>query len=156
MSDVKRGGKRKGVYLVVIDSSEECMTALDYAADFANAEQGYVALLNVYEQAFLQNWKTVEERVRQELRQQAEQTLWDASARVIEKTGKIPMLCIEEGTRSEVIVEVIKQNKNIVSLVLGAAVGSKAGPLVNYFSSKGLSSLPVPLMIVPGHLGDNA
>ena len=46
MSDIEIKN-RNGVFLVIVDSTDEFNTAIDYASDFANAEGGYVALLNV-------------------------------------------------------------------------------------------------------------
>lgn len=144
---------RHGVFLVIVDGTEEYLTAIDHASQFANAEKGYVGLLNVIEQAHVSNWKNVEERMKQEMRNQAEQTIWDAAGRVIENTGAIPIVCIEEGDRSDIILKTLKDNPNIVALVLASsASSSNPGPLVTYFSGKGLSRLPVPLMIVSGHL----
>lgn len=144
--------KRKGVFLVIVDMTEEFLVAVDYASQFANAEDGYVALLNVIEYSYVQNWKTVEDRVRSEMRGQAEQATWDAAGRVMENTHKIPMICIEEGDRVDLIIKTIEENNNIAALVLASANSSKPGPLITYFSGKGLSRLPIPLMIVPGHL----
>ncbi len=147
-----RDYKRKGVFLIAVDETEEFATAIEYAAEFANAEQGYVALLNVIEKTYVQNWRKVEERVSAEMRAQAEQMIWDAAGIIIEKTGNIPMVCIEEGDVSDVIIKTINDNKNIVALVLASSKSSSPGPLVTYFSGKGLSRLPVPLMIIPANL----
>lgn len=150
-------GKRKGVYLVVVDTTEEMFTAIDYACAFANAEGGYVAVLNVMERVQVENWKNVEDCVRKEMRQQAEQMIWDASGRVKENTGTLPMVFIEEGDRSDLIVKTLEENHNIVGLILAtSSVSSNPGPLVSYFSGKGNNRLPVPLIIVPGHLGVSA
>jgi hypothetical protein len=51
-----------------------------------------------------------------------------------------------------VITEVLARDHSIRRLVLGAGVGGTPGPLVSYFTGKGLSQLPVPLTIVPGGL----
>ncbi len=144
--------KRKGVFLVIVDMTEEFLVAVDYASQFANAEDGYVALLNVIEHSYVQNWKNVEDRVRSEMRGQAEQATWDAAGRVMENTHKMPMICIEEGDRVDLIIKTIEENNNIAALVLASANASKPGPLITYFSGKGLSRLPIPLMIIPGHL----
>ncbi|MGH1403395.1 MAG: universal stress protein [Alphaproteobacteria bacterium] len=146
-------GKRKGVYLIVVDESEELTTAIDYACQFANAEGGYVALLYVVEQVFVQNWQNIEDRVRQEMRQKAEQIIWDAAGLVKDKTGTVPMVFIKEGDCSDIVVQTLEDNNNIVSLILAASAhSSNPGPLVTYFSGKGVSRIPVPLMIIPGHL----
>ncbi len=153
MSNIFTKNGRKGVFLVAFDESEEFLAAVNYASKFANAENGYVALLNVIEPLYVQNWKNIEDRVRNEMRMQAEQVIWNASGCIIEKTGKIPMVCIEEGDKSDIIVKTINENKNIVALVLASSnTSSNPGPLVSYFSGKGLSRLSVPLLIVPGHL----
>lgn len=143
--------KRKGVFLVIVDGTEECTSAIDYAADFAIAEDGYVALLHVMESTVVQNWQNIEDKIKKELRENAEQAIWHAAGRVIEQTGKTPIAFIEEGDRSEIILKTIEDNSNIVALVLAAAANSsKPGSLVSYFSGKGLARLNVPLMIVPG------
>ncbi|MGH1377228.1 MAG: universal stress protein [Alphaproteobacteria bacterium] len=152
MSDDIAKEKRKGVFLVIVDTTEEFLVSVDYASQFANAEDGYVALLNVIERTYVQNWQNVEDRVRSEMRGQAEQSTWDAAGRVMENTGKIPMICIEEGDRVELIIKTIEENSNIVALVLASANSSKPGPLITYFSGKGLGRLPIPLLVVPGHL----
>ncbi|PCJ02841.1 MAG: universal stress protein [Alphaproteobacteria bacterium] len=153
MSDKVMIEKRKGVFLVIVDTTEEFLVAVDYASQFANAEDGYVALLNVIQHAHFQNWKNIEDRVRSEMRGQAEQATWDAAGRVIENTHKMPMICIEEGDRVDLIIKTIEENENIAALVLASSSNStKPGPLITYFSGKGLSRLPIPLMIIPGDL----
>lgn len=158
MSDIEIKN-RNGVFLVIVDSTDEFNTAIDYASDFANAEGGYVALLNVIDDTPVSGWSDIEKRVRKEARSLAEQRIWNAAGRVMDNTGKIPMVSIEEGgDRSDFILKTIEKNKNIVALVLASAAGSSnPGPLVTYFSGKGLSKLPVPLLVVPGHLqlGEN-
>ncbi|MGH1375876.1 MAG: universal stress protein [Alphaproteobacteria bacterium] len=144
--------KKGGVFLVVVDGTIECQAAVDYACKFANASGGYVALLNVMEEVVVQNWHNVEKRVKRELRDVSEQMVWDASGRVLQNTGKIPMICIEEGDRANQILETLQSNPNIVALVLAAAESSNPGPLVTYFAGKGLLQIPVPLMVIPGNL----
>lgn len=145
---------KKGVFLVIVDDTDECRKAIDYACYYANAQNGYVALLNVMEQSNMMNWQNIEKRIQKELREQAEQMIWESAGRVLQNTGKIPIACIEEGgDRSDLIVNMIEQNHNIVALVLASAANSsKPGPLIDYFSGKGMARLAVPLTIVPGHL----
>ncbi len=153
MSAQRPIGKKGGVFLVVVDGTEESMMAIDYASQFANAQQGYVALLNVIEKTYVQNWKNVEDKIQKDLRAQAEQMIWDAAGRVFENTKAIPMISIEEGSPSDLIVKTVEENKNIISLVLASASNSSnPGPMVSYFSGKGLARLHVPLMVIPGSL----
>lgn len=151
--DTMKKKSRKGVYLVVVDATQELTAAIDYASNFANAEGGYVALLYVMDYKPVSGWQTIEKQVKGEMRAQAEQMIWKAAGRIQELTQTTPMVCIADGDRSDLIVKTIEENSNIVSLVLASASGSSnPGPLVTYFSGKGLSRLPVPLMVVPGHL----
>lgn len=153
MANRKRIDRRKGVFLVVVDETQEFVTAVDYASQFANAEDGYVALLNVMQDVHVQNWMNVEEKVNREMRAQSEQMVWDAAGRVLENTQRIPMVSIEEGDTTDIILKTIDENDNIVALVLASSAASNnPGPLVSYFSGKGLHKLPVPLMIIPGDL----
>lgn len=153
MESQRKFGKTGGVFLVVVDGSDELMSAVDYASSFAKAQNGYVALLNVIEQSFVQNWKDVEEKIKKDMRVQAEQQVWDAAGRVIENTQNIPIVCIEEGNKSDRVVETIENNPSIVALVLASSSNSSnPGPLVSYFSGKGLSRLPVPVMVIPNTL----
>lgn len=145
--------KQPRVYLLVVDATDEFPVAVDYAADFVMQDNGRVALLNVMQIDHVDHWLNIENRLRKEMRDQAERMIWEASRRVVEQCGKFPMVCIEEGVHSDVIVDIINKYDNICALILAADKNStKPGPLVSYFSGKGLSRLRVPLIIVPGHL----
>ena len=150
---IVREGKPK-VYLLVVDSTEEFPIAVEYAAKFVGGSDARIALLNVIQLDHVDHWMNIENRIRKEMREEAERMTWEAARRVIDVCGKFPMVCIEEGVRSDVIVESINKYDNICALILAAdSVSSKPGPLVTYFSSaKGLARLNVPLIIVPGHL----
>lgn len=141
------------VFLLVVDVTEEFSVAVEYACAIVAKHSGRLALLNVIERSAFDHWLNVENKIKKEMRAQAESLIWDASRRVVELTGKIPMIAIEEGERSDIIIDMINQNSNIAMLILGGeSSASNPGPLVSYFSGKGLSKLRVPLMIVPGHL----
>lgn len=141
------------VYLLVVDVTEEFTVAIDYASELAASHNAHIALLNVIEVDHFDHWGNIAEKVRSEMRTQAENMIWEASLRVTKKTGMIPMICISEGIRHEVIIETINQYPEIAMLILGGDChASNPGPLVTFFAGKGLSKLRVPLMVVPGHL----
>ncbi len=157
MDRKERLGKRKGVYLVVVDSTDEMPVAIEYACQFANAEGGYVAIINVMDRIQVESWLNIEERVRKEQREQAERMIWDAAGRVQDITGSVPIIYIEEGDRSDAILKTIDENEEIVALVLASSAhSSNAGPLITYFSGKGHSRLSIPLLVVPGHLAQDS
>lgn len=139
-----------GTYLVVADDSPEFAIALRYAARAAQARRAHVGIIHVIEMDEFQQWGTIEARMRAELREQAEQYVWSAAKAVNDMTGQRPSLYVTEGGRNEALVEAINADKNIVTLVLGA--GGSNDPMVGYFTGKGVSSIHVPVLVVPGHL----
>ncbi|MCB1592205.1 MAG: universal stress protein [Alphaproteobacteria bacterium] len=149
----KKNRKIGGIYLLVVDDTAEFSVAIDYASDFAKANNGQLALLNVIEIDQIGHWVGVEGKMRKERRDQAEKMIWQAAGRITERTGLLPMVCIEEGSRSEAVLDTIERYPDIRMLILGGDSNSSSpGPLVTYFAGKGLARLRVPLLIVPGHL----
>lgn len=155
LSEEKR--KRRGdggTYLVVADDSPEFSIALRYAARAARARRAHVGIMHVIEIDELQQWGGVEARMRAELRQQAEQYVWSAAKTINDITGERPSLYITEGNRNNALIKIIQEDNTIVTLVLGA--GGSNDPMVGYFTGKGVSSIHVPVLVVPGHLPPEA
>lgn len=152
------GGRRKrrgdgGVYLVAADESDEFHVALRYAARRAQVNRAHVGILHVTVVDDFVHWGTIEARMLRELRQQAEKFVWDVARKVNELNGLLPVIYLREGTRTEAIIDVINEDMNIKMLVLtGGTQGSGPGPLVSYFTGKGLGRLRVPVTVVPGYL----
>ncbi len=141
-----------GVYLVVVDETQEFELALRYAARMAENRRGHVALLQIMELEDFQEWGNVEAMVRKELRQKAEQNVWEQARKVHELTGQVSAIYIAEGEAKNAVIETINHDNSLVQLVLAGGVGIKGpGPLINYLISKGLGELQVPVVIVPGN-----
>lgn len=142
-----------GIYLVVADNTEESSLALHYAARLAKSNRGHLAVLSVIDIDKAQEWGTVEDMMRHELREQAEKHIWSVARKVNELNGLIPSLYIQEGSLDDVLIHVIDQDSSIRMLVLGGGAGSGGpGRLVGYFTGKGLARLRIPVLVVPGHL----
>jgi nucleotide-binding universal stress UspA family protein len=141
------------VFLVVVDQSPELKVALRYACARAKKTSGRVALLFVIEPADFQQWAGVNELMREEARQEAEQTLQKMAADVQKLSGAMPILHLREGQRRDELLKLIEDDPTISILVLGAATGPRGpGPLVSALTSKFVGKLRVPVTIVPGHL----
>jgi nucleotide-binding universal stress UspA family protein len=150
----EEGHKRK--FLVVIDDTPECMTALSYAALRAQRTAGAVVLLYVIEPEAPQSFLGVEEVMRAEAREQAQATLAKAAARVRDLVNLDPELVIREGKRAEEVRSLIETDEDIAILVLAAGEGSEGpGPLVAAIAARGAGSFPVPITIVPGALSQD-
>ena len=95
------------IFLCVVDSSAEMRVGLRFACRRASHTGGRVALLYVMEPADFQHWMAVEEKMREERREEAESVLHTLAAQVNEIVGSMPVLYVREGTPSEEILKLI-------------------------------------------------
>lgn len=156
-TDERAGGAAQwadmqGVFLLVADKSVEFSKALRYAARLAEYSDSRIALAYIIEDQEFQHWGNIQQRMQEELRKEAEQYLFDVATTVNALTGHQPAFYIEYGTKAEALVSLINNDTTIKMLILGGDTHGTPGPLVAYFSGKGLGQLRVPLTIVPGHL----
>jgi nucleotide-binding universal stress UspA family protein len=141
------------IFLVVVDATEEMSVALRFACRRASNTGGRVALLYVLEPADFQHWMAVEEKMREERREEAERVLNELGADVNTLTGRMPILYLREGKTSDLIAELIEEEPDISILVLGAGTGKKGpGPLVTSLAGKLSGKFPIPITVVPGNL----
>jgi nucleotide-binding universal stress UspA family protein len=157
MGDIYATGSdhRERMFLVVVDQSPEMAVALRYAALRARNSGGRVALLYLTEPAEPGPWMAVEELVREERREEAEQTLAKWGALVQDLTGKMPTMHVREGEGLPAVLQLIDEEPAISILVLAAATGDEPGPLIQALPSR-ISRLRVPVTIVPGGLSETA
>ncbi len=140
-------------YLIVADETEEFDNALRYAVRAARAAAGQVAILYVMGDDGFVHWGQVEERVRIEKRREAEEFLLTIAIRAREIDNLEPVLLLAEGERTAAILKTLAANSSITKLILGGDTNARSpGPLVKYFTGKGMKHLTVPLTIVPDHL----
>lgn len=140
-------------FMVVVDTTPECLTALRYAARRASHTRGGVSMLYVIEPEDGQIWRSVGERMRQEARAQAEKRLNALAAEVQATAGVTPEFSIREGRPSEEILAYLNEDHQISILVLAAGVGGEGpGPLVSTLVGQMSGRMPVPITVVPGSL----
>ena len=141
-------------FLVVVDESPEMRNALRYACRRAKRTGGRVALLYVMPPPEGQTWGGVADLMREEARQEAEQTVARYADVAATMTGQPPAIHIREGKSRDELVKLLNEDRSICVLVLGAAsTGEGPGPLVTAFTRAG-SGLRIPLTIVPGALSE--
>lgn len=148
------GHKRK--FLVVIDNTTECDRAVIYAACRAARTAGGLTMLYVIEPGQFQHWLGVEEIMRAEAREAAEETLANFDDKVRSVSQIVPEMVIREGSVAEEINSLISEDEDIAILVLAAAAGSGEGPgpLVSSIASHAHGAFPIPVTIVPGDLSN--
>ena len=139
-------------FLVVLDDSRECLSAMRFAAMRAMKTGGGVAILSVIPPDEFNHWIGVSDLMREEARERI-QAHFDVFAKWMRDSNKIdPDLIIREGEPIKEILGYVTDNPEVGILVLGAGTDNIGpGPLVSQLS-KNSGSLPVPITIVPGNL----
>ena len=143
-------------YLVVMDDSEEAQAALRYAARRAARTGGGVEILALIPQPEFVQWGGVQAAMEEEARLRAEAMLVQASGAIMEEAGIKPSITVRQGDPVKALSELLKERDDISALVLSAAAEGGPGPLVSHFAGTVAGSLPCPLIIVPGGLGEEA
>ena len=107
-------------FLVIVDESPDCDRAVTFAAHRVKRTGGTVVLLSVIEPPEFQSWMGVEDVLRAEARDKAEDLL-DARIARIAKIGNIRTeTAIREGRPAEEIERQIADDPGIAILVLAA------------------------------------
>ncbi len=150
----EKGHRRK--FLVVVDETPECESALAFAASRANRTKGALALLYVVEPGDFQHWLGVEEVAREEGVNKA-RAVFRLFGRKLKSLGYEKLGAeeiIREGKMDEEIIKLIDADEDIAILVLGASKDpSGPGPLVSALAAgKFAGEFPIPITIVPGEL----
>ena len=143
-------------YLVVVDETGEARVALRYAARRAARTGGRVDILAVVPPQEFVQWGAVQEAMEEEARLRAEAMLVQATGAITEEAGIKPSITIRQGDPVKAVAELLAERDDFAALVLGAAAESGPGPLVSHFAGSAAGSLPCPLIVVPGGLGDEA
>jgi nucleotide-binding universal stress UspA family protein len=139
-------------FLVVIDKTPECAVALRFATRRAQHTNGRVTLLCAAQPPDFQQWRGVEEIMRDEARADAEELIYAAAKVVNELSGILPELVLPYGAPTDCLLKLLKEDPDISILVLASSMASGGpGPLVSLFGS-GVQSIPVT--IVPGNFTD--
>src|ERR1043165_2110140 len=146
MSGTQRNPRK---FLVVIDKTKESAVALRFATRRAQHTSGRVTLLCAATPPDFQQWRGVEEIMRDEAYAEAEGMLHEAAKVVNELSGILPELVILYGRTTECVGQLLKQDRDISILVLASGTGKEGpGPLVSMFGSM---VQVIPVTIVPGN-----
>ena len=139
-------------YLVIMDETPEAECALHYAARRAARTEGKVEILAIIPPAEFVEWGGVQAAMEEEARLRAEARVVAASGAIVEESGIRPSISVRQGTPVRAVSDFLKERDDISALVLAAAGDGGPGPLITHFAGAGVSSLPCPLIVVPGKL----
>ncbi|MHA6287836.1 universal stress protein [Maricaulis sp. CAU 1757] len=143
---------------MIADDTDECRTALYFAARRARATGAHVTILATHEPADFNHWIGVAETAKREAETAAETLLESLAEDAEAVTGERPELLLREGDRRDVLAQLLVDDPLISLLVLGASTSSKEGPgpLVSALArGKGLfEARAVPVTVVPGDMSN--
>ena len=142
-------------FLVCVDESKECKIALKFACMRAKNTNGLVFLLYVIEPQDLMHFAGVENIMKTEAHEKADEVLRILREEVSYNFGLKVQCKIDQGNKYDKIVDLVEEDETISILVLGAAPeGKGSNELVRRFSVELTSSILIPLTVVPGNLSE--
>ena len=144
------------IYLVVVDETAEARIALRFAARRAVKTGGGVEILSLLPPQEFIAFGGVQATIEEEARRHAEAVVISAAGTLFEESGLRPSIVLREGDGPRAIKALIAANPRIAALVLGAAASGGPGALVTHFAGVDAGKLPIPVIIVPGSLSDEA
>ena len=140
--------------LVIADKSDEMNIALEYACARSKKTGRKIIIATFIEPLDVLTTQGVTEIMKNEAREEAEKILHSAATIVKEVTGSMPILHTREGEIITELKKLIEEDEKINVLVLAASSNEKEknpGPIINALVTKEISSLRIPVMIVPGN-----
>ena len=151
-NSTKKATKRTN-YLVCVNDKEYSKVALSFACNMAKKSNGSITLLHVTEPTEYLSFGAVADKMRLELRLEAEKLLNELAKEIQKRADITPALVVCEGIIEDEIVRVIEKDNDINMLIVGAAADSSTKskvipPLVAQVGNK----LLIPVLVVPGNL----
>jgi nucleotide-binding universal stress UspA family protein len=140
------------VYLVIIDESEEALSALRFASRRAVRTGGTVHLLALVTPQAFNAFAGVQATIEEEARSRAEALAAAAAGSLVSESGRMPVISVIQGEAEKVVRDYLAEHPEVSALVLGAAKDGSPGPLVSHFTGH-LAHLPCPLFVIPGSMG---
>ena len=140
--------------LVIADNSDEMNIALEYACARSKKTGRKIIIATFIEPLDVLTTQGVTEIMKNEAREEAEKILLSAATFVKNSTGAMPILHKREGEVIPELKKLIEEEENINVLVLAANTSEKEknpGPIINALVTKEISTLRIPVMIVPGN-----
>jgi nucleotide-binding universal stress UspA family protein len=145
-------------FLVVVDETPECSRAIRFASRRCGRTGANLVMLAVVEPPDNFEWLGVGEVLRAEAEEEAASRLEEAVATAQQASpGLTPERVVKLGEKDQSILDLIAEDQDISFLVLASGVGSAGpGPLVSGIAGRLSGTFPVPIVIVPGDLADEA
>ena len=151
----KSASDKRVKFLVLSAEAPEARLTAFFTARRAKRSNARVTVLHVMEPPEFGHWATVEETMRAEAREHAENVIAGFVEEIAGQSGEIPEQIIREGNYVDEIRKLIEEDPLIAILFLGASADKKSpGPLVEALAKQPdyLGARPIPVTVVPGSI----
>lgn len=142
-------------FLAVSDETDECISALLFAAMRAKAVGAGMVMLRCARVPGLGGWVGLDRDISQDAIDSARLKAVGHAGIVEGKVGVKPEILISEEEPVDAIRKLVSDDPAIKVLILAAAPGWRPGPLVSRLArGKPIASRPIAVTVIPGGMSD--
>ena len=144
----------KEIFLAVFDGTDECKSAVRYAARRAQLNNANVLIVATVDTAEFTYWLSVNSKMIDNIEKESKEMLKVLSKEIQSYSNVECSYIIEHGSKLDVVKRLIDEDETISLLVLASNKKDKnPGVLVETISGDGYS---IPVVVLPGNLNDDS
>ncbi|MDC0474939.1 universal stress protein [Hyphomicrobiales bacterium] len=144
----------KEIFLAVFDGTDECKSAVRYAARRAQLNNANLLIVATVDSAEFTYWLSVNSKMIDNIEKESKEMLKVLSKEIQSYSNVECSYIIEHGSKLDVVKRLIDEDETISLLVLASNKKDKnPGVLVETISGDGYS---IPVVVLPGNLNDDS
>ena len=144
----------KEIFLAVFDGTDECKSAVRYAARRAQLNNANLLIVATVDTAEFTYWLSVNSKMIDNIEKESKEMLKVLSKEIQSYSNVECSYIIEHGSKLDVVKRLIDEDETISLLVLASNKKDKnPGVLVETISGDGYS---IPVVVLPGSLNDDS
>jgi nucleotide-binding universal stress UspA family protein len=144
----------KEIFLAVFDGTDECKSAVRYAARRAQLNNANLLIVATVDTAEFTYWLSVNSKMIDNIEKESKEMLKALSKEIQSYSNVECSYIIEHGSKLDVVKRLIDEDETISLLVLASNKKDKnPGVLVETISGDGYS---IPVVVLPGNLNDDS
>lgn len=144
----------KEIFLAVFDGTDECKSAVRYAARRAQLNNANLLIVATVDTAEFTYWLSVNSKMIDNIEKESKEMLKALSKEIQSYSNVECSYIIEHGSKLDVVKRLIDEDEAISLLVLASNKKDKnPGVLVETISGDGYS---IPVVVLPGNLNDDS
>ena len=144
----------KEIFLAVFDGTDECKSAVRYAARRAQLNNANLLIVATVDTAEFTYWLSVNSKMIDNIEKESKEMLKVLSKEIQSYSNVECSYIIDHGSKLDVVKRLINEDEAISLLVLASNKKDKnPGVLVETISGDGYS---IPVVVLPGNLNDDS